>query len=259
MSVSETDRDAHLGLRDGDAVVVTGAARGIGRAIAQLLAERGARIAVLDVGDGGEETAELCKAAGSDARFFRCDVSDEAAVQTAAKKVADHFGPPFGLVNDAGVFPRYTLIDTPLEEWNRVLSVNLTGTFLVTRTFAPLMLDAGRGAIVNISSGVALSSNRRAGAYGATKAGIVSLTRTFALELAPSIRVNTVLPGVTETHMPLEGTDIDELRSRGAQIPLGRIGAVEDIARAAAFLLGPDASYITGQGISVNGGRSMVP
>lgn len=259
MSVSDTDKDAALGLREGDAVVVTGAARGIGRAISLLLAERGARIAVLDVGDGGEETAELCKAAGVEARFVRCDVSDEAAVRAAAAEVAEIFGPPFGLVNDAGVFPRFTLLETPLEEWNRVISVNLTGTFLVTRTFAPLMLEAGRGAVVNIASGVALSANRCAGAYGATKAGIVSLTRTFALELAPTVRVNTVLPGVTETHMPLEGTDIDELRGRGAQIPLGRIGAVEDIARGVAFMLGPDASYITGQGISVNGGRAMVP
>ncbi len=259
MSVSAAERDAALGLSEGDAVVVTGAARGIGRAIARLLARRGARIIVLDVGDGGEETVELCEEEGTEARFLRCDVSDEAQVTAAAREVEDLFGAPFGLVNDAGVFPRYTLLETPLAEWNRVLSVNLTGTFLVSRTFAPLMLDAGRGAIVNISSGVALSSNRKAGAYGATKAGIVSLTRTFALELAPTIRVNTVLPGVTETHMPLEGSDIDELRSRGAQIPLGRIGAVEDIARAAAFLLSADASYITGQGISVNGGRAMVP
>jgi NAD(P)-dependent dehydrogenase (short-subunit alcohol dehydrogenase family) len=257
MSISETDTP--LGLRVGDAVVVTGAGRGIGRAIACLLASRGARIAVVDVIDDGAETVDLCTEAGSDAKFFRCDVSDEAAVTAMAGAVVDAFGTPFGLVNDAGVFPRFPLLETPLSEWNRALSVNLTGTFLCSRTIAPLMVEAGRGAIVNISSGAALSSNRNAAAYCATKAGILALTRSLALELGPTIRANTVLPGVTETNMPLEGTDIEELRGRGAVIPLGRIGAVEDIARAVGFLLSAEASYITGQGLSVNGGRSMAP
>lgn len=257
MSISETDTP--LGLRAGDAVVVTGAGRGIGRAIACLLASRGARIAVVDVIDDGAETVDFCTEAGSEAQFFRCDVSDEAAVAAMAGAVTEAFGAPFGLVNDAGVFPRFPLLETPLSEWNRALSINLTGTFLCSKAFAPLMVEAGRGAIVNISSGAALSPNRNAAAYCATKAGIVALTRSLALELGPNIRANTVLPGVTETDMPLAATNIDELRGRGAVIPLGRIGAVEDIARAVGFLLSAEASYISGQGISVNGGRSMAP
>ncbi len=256
MSISESD--SALGLRAGDAVAVTGAGRGIGRAIACLLAGRGARVAVVDVIDG-EETVELCAEAGGEARFFRCDVSDEAAVESMAGAVAEAFGVPFGLVNDAGVFPRFSILETPLVEWNRALAVNLTGTFLCSKAFASKMVEAGRGAIVNISSGAALSPNRNAAAYCASKAGIVALTRSLAMELGPNIRANTVLPGVTETDMPLAATNIDELRGRGSQIPLGRIGAVEDIARAVGFLLSAEASYISGQGISVNGARSMAP
>lgn len=258
MSDTDQEMDIARGLQDGDAVVVTGAARGIGRAIAVLLAQRGARLAVADVLDGAE-TVALCENAGAEARYFSCDVSDESAVAALRDAVKDSFGAPFGLVNDAGVFPRFPVLETPLDEWNRALSVNLTGTFVMSKTFAPLMLEAGRGAIVNISSGAALSPNRNAAAYCASKAGIVALTRSLALELGPTIRANAVLPGVTETNMPMEGAPLEEIRARGSQIPLGRIGAVEDIARAAAFLLGPDASYITGQGLSVNGGRSFNP
>lgn len=257
MSIS--DSGSSLGLQAGDAVVVTGAGRGIGRAIARLLASRGARIAVIDVIDEGEETAGLCGEAGGEAQFFRCDVSDEAAVAAMAGAVTDAFGAPFGLVNDAGVFPRFPVLETPLSEWNRALSVNLTGTFLCSKALAPAMVEAGRGAIVNISSGAALRSNRNAAAYCASKAGILALTRSLALELGPHIRANAVLPGVTETAMPMEGAPIEEIRARSSQIPMGRIGQVEDIARAAGFLLSAEASYITGQGLSVNGGRSMSP
>ncbi|MDX1484488.1 MAG: SDR family NAD(P)-dependent oxidoreductase [Alphaproteobacteria bacterium] len=256
MSISESD--AALGLKPGDAVVVTGAARGIGRAIACLLAGRGARLAVVDIRDGAE-TVGLCEEAGAEARYFACDVSDEGQVTALANQVSDSLGIPFGLVNDAGVFPRFSVLETPLEEWNRALAVNLTGTFLCSRAFAPGMLEAGRGAIVNISSGAALRSNRNAAAYCASKAGILALTRSLALELGPAIRANTVLPGVTETDMPMEGAPVEEIRARGSQIPLGRIGQVEDIARAAGFLLSAEASYISGQGLSVNGGRTMVP
>ena len=256
MSIS--DSDSPLALQTGDTVAVTGAARGIGRAIACVLAGRGARVAVLDVEDG-EETAALCKDAGGEGQYFRCDVSDQSSVEAVASAVTDAMGAPFGLVNDAGIFPRVRMMEMPLEEWNRVIGVNLTGVFQCTRAFAPGMIENGRGAIVNISSGHGLQGDAKAGAYCATKAGIISLTKSFAYELAPHVRVNSVLPGVTETAMPLAATNVDELRGRGRTIPLGRIGAPEDIAKVVGFLMSSDAAYLTGQGISVNGGRSMVP
>lgn len=245
-------------LSPGDVVAVTGGAGGIGRAIALRAASRGARVAVLDIADGSPTVAAV-KAAGGEAKYFSCDVTNEDSLAATRKAIEAAWASPFGLVNNAGVFPRFKLIDTPLAEWNRVMSVNLTGCFLCSRTFAPAMVRAGRGAIVNMSSGHGVQGAKNAGAYCATKAGIISLTKTLALELAPQVRVNSVLPGVTETEMPLAATDIDELRGRGSVIPLGRIGQPDDIARIVCFLLGEDASYLTGQGISAGGGRVMVP
>ncbi len=245
-------------LSPGDVVVVTGAAGGIGRAIALRAAGLGARVAILDVADGAE-TVRLVAAAGGEARYIPCDIACEESLAAARAAIETAWGSPFGLVCNAGVFPRFTLMDTPLAEWNRALGVNLTGCFLCARTFAPAMVRQGRGAIVNMSSGHGVQGARKAGAYAASKAGIISLTKTLALELAPHVRVNSVLPGVTETAMPLAATNIDELRGRGATIPLGRIGRPEDIARIVVFLLGEDASYLTGQGISAGGGRVMIP
>lgn len=245
-------------LSPGDVVAVTGGAGGIGRAISLQAARRGARVAVLDVADGAP-TVEAVKAAGGDARYFPCDVTSEDSLAAAREAITKAWGTPFGLVSNAGVFPRFTVMETPLAEWNRALSVNLTGCFLCARAFAPAMVKAGRGAIVNISSGHGVQGAKKAGAYCASKAGIISLTKTLALELAPAVRVNSVLPGVTETEMPLAATNIDELRGRGAVIPLGRIGQPDDIARIVCFLLGEDASYLTGQGISAGGGRVMIP
>lgn len=245
-------------LSPGDVVALTGGAGGIGRAIALRAASRGARIAVLDIADGSPTVAAV-KAAGGAAKYFSCDVTCEDSLAATRKDIEASWASPFALVSNAGVFPRFNLMETPLAEWNRALAVNLTGCFLCAKTFAPAMLRAGRGAIVNISSGHGVQGAKKAGAYCASKAGIISLTKTLALELAPRVRVNSVLPGVTETGMPLAATDIEELRGRGSVIPLGRIGRPDDIARIVCFLLGEDASYLTGQGISAGGGRVMVP
>lgn len=246
-------------LRAGDVVVVTGAAQGIGRAIASRAAMAGARVAVLDVKDEGADTVALIEEEGGTALFVKVDVSKESEVAAAAKQVTQELGVPFGLINNAGVFPRHLLMDTPLDDWSRALGINLTGTFLCAKAVVPLMLQEGRGAIVNIASGHGLQGAARAGAYCASKAGIISLTQTLALELAPAVRVNSVIPGVTETAQPLAATTVDELRSRGKAIPLGRIGDPDDIAKVVCFLLSDDAAYVTGQGIAVNGGRLMVP
>ncbi len=249
------------GLKAGDAAVVTGAGQGIGRAIALRLAAVGARIAVWDVNpDGGAETVKLVTDAGGEAAFFPVDVGDEDAVVAAVQAVVDQWGAPYALVNNAGIYTRADALDLTLDQWNALIRVNLTGNFICSRAVARHMIEAGRGAIIGMSSGRALLGTKGGAHYAVSKAGILSLTKTLALEWAPhGIRVNCIIPGVTETAMPLGGTTVEELRGRGARNPLGRIGQPEDLAGGVAFLLSPDAAYMTGQGLAINGGSQMFP
>lgn len=248
--------------KPGDAVVVTGAAQGIGRAISTRLASMGAQLSLWDLRrEGVEETAELCRKAGATAYAFVADVGEWSHVQAAAVEVQSKFkAAPFALVSNAGIFPRSRILETDPKTWERVLKVNLIGAFHCVRALGPLMVEARRGAVVTIASGRALQGTPRGAHYAASKAGLVSFTKSLALELAPSgIRANCIIPGVTETAQPLENTNLEELRSRGKSIPLGRIGQPEDIAGVVAFLLGADAAYMTGQAVAVNGGAQMIP
>lgn len=238
--------------------VVTGGSKGIGRAISLALAEIGYHIAILDPLEKGREVVREIAAAGGKGLFFPVDVSQEREVLAAAAEIGKVWGTPAVLVNNAGIYPRSSVLEMPLELWNRVIGVNLTGTFLCSRAFAAGMLAAGGGVIVNIASGRGLQGTPRGAHYAASKAGIISLTRTFALEWAPAIRVNAVIPGVTDTDQPREEiTDEKELYDRGKKIPLGRIGQPEDIAKAVCFLVGDQSSYMTGQSVCVNGGAIM--
>jgi NAD(P)-dependent dehydrogenase (short-subunit alcohol dehydrogenase family) len=250
------------GLKKDDAVVVTGAAQGLGRGIALRLAEGGARVALWDVKqDGVEETAALCRVAGA-ADVMACivDIGDEASVRAGADAVLEAWGAPYGLVNNAGIFSRLTVLEMDLEAWDRMLRVNVTGGFLCAKALGPAMIEAGRGAIVNFSSGRALSGAAEAVSYGTTKGGVLAFTKGLAMEWAPyGIRVNAIMPGVAETAMPLEGTNLEELYSRGSRIPLGRIAQPEDLAAVVAFLLSRDAAYMTGQVLGVNGGALTIP
>ena len=245
----------------GDAIVVTGAAQGIGRAIAVDLAKRGSRLALWDISEGGlAETRQLCVEAGGNPLVQTVDVGDPNAVTAAAKITISEFGEVFGLVNNAGIYPRFPISEATAEAWVRVLGVNLLGTVFCSQAFAKNMIANGRGAIVNMASGRALQGTLRGAHYAASKAGIVSFTKSFALEFAEQgIRCNAIIPGVTETAQPLADTTLEELHSRGRKIPLGRIGQPEDIARVVAFLLSEDAAYMTGQSVAVNGGAQMLP
>lgn len=239
--------------------VVTGASKGIGRAIALALAQRGYDIAILDPLESGREVAAEINALGRGALYLPLDVSCEDEVKKATECVAEQLGICSLLVNNAGIFPRADAIDMSYALWQRVLSINLGGAFLCSQAFAPGMLQAGAGVIINIASGRGIQGAAKGGAhYAASKGGLIALTRSLAQEWAPRIRVNAVVPGVTHTDQPLEATNVDELYSRSNRIPLGRIGQPKDVANAVCLLAGDDASYITGQCLCVNGGAVML-
>ncbi len=250
-------------LKPGDVVLVTGCARGFGRATARRLARDGARLAVWDVLDEeGEGTAALCREAGAETEFTHCDMGSADDIRQAANGVLDRFGPVYAVINNAGIHPRAASIEVPLEMWNRTLAVNLTGSFLTAQAFAPAMIEAGRGAIINFASGRAIEGAPMGIHYAASKAALIAMTKTLATEWAKfGIRVNAIIPGVSETRQPLEagGVTLEDLRERGKSIPLGRVGHPDDIAGMVAMLLSEDAAYMTGQSVAINGGRIMLP
>jgi NAD(P)-dependent dehydrogenase (short-subunit alcohol dehydrogenase family) len=242
-------------------VIVTGAAQGIGRAVALHVASPGVHLAVWDVKrDGVEETAKLCQEKGAVARASTVDVGDADAIEAAVSAFERAWGKPDGLVNNAGIFPRSRSLDMKLAEWEEVLRVNLTGTFVTARAVAARMKDLGRGAIVNTASGRALAGAANGAHYAASKGGIIALTKSLALDWAAyGIRVNCVIPGLTDTAQPRVEMGDNELYAAGARIPMGRIGRPQDIAAVVAFLLSDDAGYMTGQSVAANGGAIMVP
>ena len=242
--------------------VVTGGASGIGLAIAQRLGADGIAVAVLDL-DGGaaEETSAKLGAAGGRAMGLAVDVTDRPAVESAVAEVAGHLGPPTILVNNAGLqgFDRFLSI-TP-ERWARILDVNLTGTFHCCQVVLPHMLEAGWGRIVNISSSSAQGGQPLMAHYVASKAAVIGLTKSLALEFGPKgITVNTIPPGFIDTPMlrdsEAKGLLGGPVADHEARTPVRRIGRPEDIAAATAFLVSDEASYVTGQVIGVNGGRN---
>jgi NAD(P)-dependent dehydrogenase (short-subunit alcohol dehydrogenase family) len=242
-------------------IIVTGAAQGIGRAVALRLAATGTRIAVWDIdGRGVEETAMLCRQCGATAQARGVDVGDADQIEASVGAFEKEWGAPDGLVNNAGIFPRARALDIELSEWERVLRVNLTGTFVCARAVAARMKEVGRGAIVNMGSGRALAGAANGAHYSASKGGIIALTKSLAHDWAGyGIRVNCVIPGITDTAQPRVEMGDNELYAMGSSIPLGRIGQPEDIAAVAAFLLSDDAAYMTGQSVAVNGGAIMIP
>jgi 2-hydroxycyclohexanecarboxyl-CoA dehydrogenase len=242
----------------GDRVaVVTGAGSGIGRAIAIRLAEDTARIAVWDInGAGAAETVSLIEAAGGTAIAIEADCSDKAAIHAAAEETRARLGPIAILVNNAGIAPFTRFVDIDDDLFDKVIRINLRGPYLVMKELVPDMLAAGWGRIINITSSSVQTGSPAQGHYVASKGGLMGMTKALALELAPTgITVNMVPPGFIDTPM-LRAAPID-VEAFAKTLPMQRIGQPEDIAAACAYLASEEASYITGQTISTNGGRYM--
>jgi 3-oxoacyl-[acyl-carrier protein] reductase len=237
-------------LLDGRRALVTGAAAGIGRAIAEDFLAKGAKVAMLD--------RKTIESVPDNALALQADVSSEADVQDAIAQVGEKLGGLDILVNNAGILLERGLLDCTLDDFDKIIGVNLRGTFLVGREAIRLMVDQGEGGrVINISSELAFLGREDFSLYCASKAGVLGLTRSWAREFAPNILVNSVAPGPTDTAM----LDIDsmspEWREKETAIPLGRIAHPEEIAKTVTFLASPDASFITGQCYQVNGGAVM--
>ncbi len=239
--------------------IVTGGSAGIGKAICAVLAEAGYDIAIFDLDVPPDDLIERVQRAGRRVAHFKVDVSSELAVTAACSEAANMLGTPSVLINNAGIYPRAAALDMPFALWERVLAVNLGGAFLCSVAVAKFMRAQRGGVIINIASGRALQGAKGGAHYAASKAGILSLTKSLAIEWAPSIRVNAVIPGVSDTAQPRQDGGITdaELFARGTKIPMQRIGDPYDTAWAVEYLVSAKAAYITGQSLCVNGGAIM--
>jgi 3-oxoacyl-[acyl-carrier protein] reductase len=259
--MTTSENASNTGLLSGRVALVTGGSRGIGRAIAVALGRRGATVVVNYASrtDAAEETVAQIAAAGGTAVTCGFDVSDAAATAAAIKQIGKDHGGLHILVNNAGVAINGLLLRFKDSDWERVMAINLAGSFRCARAAAPLLLRAkDRGRIINIGSVVGETGNAGQAAYAASKAGLIGLTKALAKELAPrGVCVNAVTPGYIATDMTDEHLPEDQRDKLLESIPLGRIGTPEDVAGAVAFLAGPEAGYITGEVLRINGGLLM--
>jgi 3-oxoacyl-[acyl-carrier protein] reductase len=238
--------------------LVTGASRGIGRAVAVELARRGSAVALAARQETAlADTAAACAAHGVTVHLVPMDVADPASVRDGVDRAAAAAGRIDHLVNNAGVTGDGLVLRMKREEWDRVLDTNLSGAFEVTRAVLPAMVRARYGRIVNISSVVALMGNPGQANYCAAKAGLIGLTKSLARELASrQITVNAIAPGFIDTDMTRAIAEPAREKMTG-MIPLGRLGSPEDVAAGVAFLVGPGGAYITGEVLNISGGLYM--
>ena len=242
--------------------IVTGGASGIGLGIARRLVTDGRHVAIFDRdGDAADRAAAELSAGGGTVIGLPVDVTSRDQIDDGVAAVRDRFGRPTILVNNAGLDGFDRFLDISLEKWNRLLEVNLTGTFQCCQAVIPEMLEVGWGRIVNISSSSAQGGQPLMAHYVSSKAGMIGLTKSLALEFGPKgITVNTIPPGFIDTPM-LRATEAkgllgDTVEHHEGRTPVRRVGRPEDIAAACAFLVAEDAGYVTGQVLGVNGGRN---
>lgn len=247
---------------NGRVAVITGAGSGMGRSMALRLAEDQAKIAIWDInGEGAEETARMVRDAGGTALAIQADCSDQAAIKAAAAKTRAELGKIAILINNAGIAPFTPFLEIDLALLEKVLRVNTIGPFLVTQECVPDMIEAKWGRIINITSSSVQSGSALQTHYTSSKGALLGFTKCLAMALGEhGITANMIPPGSIDTPM-LRGAEIMQkpgaVENYGKALPVGRIGTGEDIAAAAAFLASEEGGYMTGQTISVNGGRYM--
>lgn len=245
---------------DSQVIVVTGGGQGLGQSISHKLSALGAVVVIADINvDSARQAADELTADGGRSLAIACDISDPDSVAAARVTVEEAFSRCDGLVNNAGILPKASLELETLDGWDRMMNVNLRGAFLATQQFGAMMREQGSGSIVNIGSIGGTVPTPDAGAYCVSKAGILALARQTALEWGPyGIRANAVSPGYMETPMTRDRYAEPGVREqRSAMVPLRRIADPEDVAGAVVFLMTPEASYISGQEILVDGGFKL--
>ena len=239
--------------------LVTGAASGISRAVAVRFAHEGAAVMAADACEGGlAETVDIIHKSGGNARLAKLDVSHPENVNQVVQRTLDEFGDLHILFNGAGILSYGTVLETSQEAWNRMMAVNLTGTFLCAKAALAHMVAKGRGSIINVASTTGShDACAHAAAYVTSKGGVTLLTRSMAIDYARSgIRVNAICPGPTDTPMLRKALTPEELEAFAKTFPMGRLGRPEEIAGAAVFLASDDASFVTGAILHVDGGQT---
>lgn len=247
-----------MGKLEGKIAVITGAARGIGRAIAEGFAGEGATVVVADVAENADAALAAIRAKGGRADYVRTDVSDEAQVRHLIDTALSLHGRIDVLVNNAGIFTQSLVEDLPVADWDRVVGVNLRGTFLCTRFTLPHMLERGSGVIINMASQLGYLGGTEVAHYCASKGGVIAFTKALAREVSTrGVRVNGIAPGPILTDMMASETE-EWKAAKLKDLPIGRFGEVHEVVPTAIFLACDDSTYYVGQTLGPNGGDVML-